>query len=210
MRFAEIDAVTLDAHGTLVSLVDPVPKLRRLLAGRGIERSDSHVGRAFAAEAAYYTPRSYTGRDADSLARLQRDCVAVFLDELGADLDPADFAPEYVAALEFALEPGVAETLAALRARGLTLAVVSNWDCTLPAHLAAVGVAHLLSAIATSAAAGVAKPDPRIFTVALERVGVAPERAVHVGDNPADSDGAAAAGLAFLPAPLRAAFAGWQ
>ena len=210
MRFAEIDAVTLDAHGTLVSLVDPIPKLRRALADRGVERSERDLHRAFAAEAAYYTPRSYTGRDGDSLARLQRDCAGVFLNALDAELDPTEFAPEYVAALEFALEPGVAETLTALHARGLTLAVVSNWDCTLATHLAAVGVAHLLSAIVTSAEVGVPKPDPRIFTVTLERIGVPPARAVHVGDNPADADGAAAAGVAFLPAPLAEAFAPWQ
>ena len=47
-----------------------------------------------------------------------------------------------------------------------------------------------------SSVVGVAKPDPRIFAIALERLGVAPEHAIHVGDTPAaDVDGAIAAGV---------------
>ena len=54
MRFAELDAVTLDAHGTLVELADPVPDLDRGLRERGIERSGREIARAFAAEVDYY------------------------------------------------------------------------------------------------------------------------------------------------------------
>jgi putative hydrolase of the HAD superfamily len=43
---------------------------------------------------------------------------------------------------------------------------------------------------------GVAKPDPAIFAIALEACGVAPERALHIGDTVgADVDGALAAGV---------------
>jgi putative hydrolase of the HAD superfamily len=59
-----------------------------------------------------------------------------------------------------------------------------------------------LTEIVSSAEAGAAKPDPAAFLVALERLGVPPERALHVGDGDTDRDGAAAAGLAFEPAPL--------
>ena len=47
-----------------------------------------------------------------------------------------------------------------------------------------------------SGVVGVAKPDPRIFAIALERLGVAAEHTIHVGDTPAaDVDGAIAAGV---------------
>src|SRR5436305_9568519 len=78
MRFADLDAVTLDAHGTLVDLLDPVPALRRALAGHGFDADDRAVGRAFAAEVAYYRPRGSQGRDEASLRRLREECVAVF------------------------------------------------------------------------------------------------------------------------------------
>ena len=43
--------------------------------------------------------------------------------------------------------------------------------------------------------------------VALERLRVRPERALHVGDSAADEQGARAAGMRFAPAPLAEAFA---
>jgi FMN phosphatase YigB (HAD superfamily) len=41
-----------------------------------------------------------------------------------------------------------------------------------------------------------------VFALAVERLGAAPERTVHVGDARADEEGARAAGLRFEPAPL--------
>ena len=47
-----------------------------------------------------------------------------------------------------------------------------------------------------------AKPEAALFHIALDRLGVAPERALHIGDGDSDSEGAAAAGLAFEPPPV--------
>jgi HAD superfamily hydrolase (TIGR01509 family) len=208
VSLADLDAVTLDAHGTLVDLVDPVPALTALVRDRGVDRPPDAVAAAFVAEARYYVERSHEGRDELSLARLRAECAGVFLAALGAELDPAEFAEPFVAALRFEPVEGARETVAALAARGLALAVVSNWDYALPAHLAAAGFGAI-PVVVTSAGAGAAKPDPRLFRLALERLGVDPARALHVGDSDADRLGAEAAGLRFRPAPLRQAFATW-
>jgi putative hydrolase of the HAD superfamily len=200
MRFAEIDAVTLDAFGTLVGLTDPVPALRAALRERGIERGQGAVAKAFAAEGAYYRPRSLEGRDEKSLARLRRECVAVFLDALEADLAPESFVDEYIEALRFELLPGVPEAVRDLRRRGLALAVVGNWDMALPEHLARLGLGGL--PVFTSAGVGSAKPDPKPFLSALRALGVAPERALHIGDDPVDEQGARATGMHFAWAPV--------
>jgi putative hydrolase of the HAD superfamily len=197
-----VDVVTVDAFGTLVELLEPYGRLREALADRGVERTRDAIAAAFAAEAAYYLPHSHEGRDADSLARLRRDCAALFLTELGAGLDPGEFAPAYVGALEFRPLPGAQDALERLRAAGLTLACVSNWDVALVEHVRSLGLSHLFATIVTSAEAGAPKPDRRPFQLALERVGIAVERALHVGDSDADREGAAAAGLSFEPAPL--------
>ena len=42
--------------------------------------------------------------------------------------------------------------------------------------------------------AGCAKPDPRIFTIALERMGLEPEEMAYIGDSPEDVRGALAVG----------------
>jgi putative hydrolase of the HAD superfamily len=114
-----------------------------------------------------------------------------------------------VGALVFEPVPGAPETVRMLRERGLRLAVVANWDSALPEHLDRLGLARHFDTIVTSAEAGVPKPDPAIFRLALERLGAEPARALHVGDEPVDEEGARSTGMRFAPAPLATAFEGW-
>jgi HAD superfamily hydrolase (TIGR01509 family) len=198
MRFADLDGVTVDAFGTLLRLRDPVGKLARLT-----RRSPEAVGAAFDVEMAYYMEHAVEGRDEASLAELQARCTAVFSETLGVKVSPQ----EYVSALEYEELEGVRRTLASLKRRGLALAVVANWDCALPRHLATLRLAGFFTAVVTSADAGAAKPDPRIFSLALDLIGVSAQRALHIGDSETDELGAAAAGLHFAGAPLPRAVA---
>ena len=63
----------------------------------------------------------------------------------------------------------VVPTLAALRARGLRLTVVSNANGTLCDHLERLGLASRFHCVLDSFDLGVEKPDPRLFELALER-----------------------------------------
>jgi FMN phosphatase YigB (HAD superfamily) len=207
MRFADLDAVTVDAFGTIVELDSPVSRLVDALEARDVHRSPPEVAKAFAAEAAYYRPRSYLARDSAGLERLRRDCVRVFLDVLAVPLTPAGFVEPYMESLVFRPVVGAPEALAVLREHGLKLAVVSNWDCSLPERLETIGLLDTFGAVVSSAEAGVPKPDPDLFRLALTRIGATPERALHVGDEPEDEQGAAAAGMHFAPAPLSTAVA---
>jgi HAD superfamily hydrolase (TIGR01509 family) len=200
MRFAELDAVTLDAHGTLVELADPVPELDRGLRERGIERSGREIARAFATEVEYYRDHAHEGRDAKTLARLRLECSEVFLDALEAELTPEAFVDAFVGSIRFEALPGTRRSLRSLRRRGLALAIVSNWDVGLQAHLDEAGLEGL--AVVTSAEAGASKPAPAAFELAIERLGVRPDRTLHIGDSDADEEGARAAGLRFAPTPL--------
>jgi len=199
---SELDAVTVDAMGTLVELDDPAPQLRAALAERGVERSLDDVAAGFRAEVAYYLPRTLEGRDEASLLDLLRRCTAVFLEHAGADVDPAEFAPAFAESISFRPLPGAVEALGRLRSAGLALACVSNWDVSLASQLRRAGVAWPFAEIVSSAEAGAAKPDPAVFATALSRLRVEPARALHIGDGPPDREGAAAAGLAFEPVPL--------
>jgi putative hydrolase of the HAD superfamily len=201
----KVAAVTIDAYGTLVTLRDPVPSLRRALAARGVERDEAAVRRAFAAEVEYYVDRSHEGRDEATLALLRRDCARVFLDAATTSLDAAEFTPAFLAALQFEEIAGAAAACRELAAAGLRLALVSNWDVGLHEHLARLGLDALVETVVTSAEAGAPKPEPAVFELALARLGVAADRAVHVGDAPADAEGARAAGMRFEPAPLAGA-----
>jgi HAD superfamily hydrolase (TIGR01509 family) len=187
-----VDAVTLDAYGTLVRLVDPVPALVAALRDRGASRSRAQVERAFAAEVAYYGPRASEGRDAESLADLQRRSAAVFSAAVGAELD----ADAYVACLRFERIEGVDRAVETIRSRGIEVAVVANWDVSLHDRLAELGLRFRVVVPAAR------KPDPAALLLALERLGVAPRRSLHVGDDASDEEAARGAGMMFRWSPL--------
>jgi putative hydrolase of the HAD superfamily len=94
------------------------------------------------------------------------------------------------------LYPDTAATLQQLAARGLKLAVISNWDRRLPEILDRLAIARFFDAVAVSSIEGVEKPAPEIFLRTLGQLEVAPAMAIHVGDSPRDDYlGAEAAGL---------------
>lgn len=79
---------------------------------------------------------------------------------------------------------------------GLRLGVISNWDRRLSGLLHSLGVGERLDVLISSAEVGLRKPDPRIFELACERMGVLPEEAAHVGDHHySDVLGARAVGI---------------
>ena len=194
-KVAQLDAVTIDGYGTMLELVDPVDKLHALLPDH--ERDAVRAG--FRAEAEYYLEHAQGARDESSLVALHEACTAVFNEVAGARLT----RDQYIGSLEFEVLPGVREALRRLRAHGLALAVVANWDYSLHEHLRRHGLRESFDVVVISAELGARKPDPAPFHAALTELGVAPERAVHVGDHPPhDEAGAHAAGMRFEPAPL--------
>ncbi len=95
-----------------------------------------------------------------------------------------------------AVAPRTAEALKRLRAAGLRLGVVSNSDGGVEEALTAAGLRPSFDVVVDSASAGVEKPDPRIFNLALAALGVAPAEALYIGDiYEVDVAGARAAGL---------------
>ena len=202
MNLAEVDAVTVDAYGTLLGLADPVPALVQALVRHGVDRDAEIVRAAFGVEAAHYKEHAHRARDAEALAALREECAGVFLNAAGAGVPAAQFVQDFVSALVFDPEPGAKETIRGLAARGLTLAVVANWDVSLRTHLETHELTPYFSAIVIAAEVGVKKPAPEPFLIALDRLGVEPARALHVGDDGVDQQGAAAAGLRFARVPL--------
>jgi putative hydrolase of the HAD superfamily len=91
---------------------------------------------------------------------------------------------------------GVLPALAALRARGLKLTVVSNANGRLRALFDRLALSGCVDCILDSHDEGIEKPDPRFFEIALERSGASRETTIHVGDiYQIDVVGARAAGL---------------
>lgn len=207
-RGGPLRAVSLDALGTLLELEPLAPRLQRELERRFGRRLDAErVARAAAAEIAFYRAHHLVARDRPSLEKLREDCARVVLDALPelcrgsvpAQRRVATVREALLAAISFRLAPDAVATVRALRTLGLRVGVTSNWDCDLQRVLGELGLCELVDVVVASAAVGVAKPDRRLFAVALERLGVKPGEALHVGDDPlADLAGARLAGLSAL------------
>lgn len=130
------------------------------------------------------------------LARVLRHAGAEF------DAEAVDRATDAVDALHRergvweVVPAGAAEALDLLRRAGLRLSLASNAEPLLRHKLAELGLSDRFDHLAISGEVGVEKPDTRFFLGALDALGVAPERAVHVGDlYEVDVVGARSAGL---------------
>ena len=94
--------------------------------------------------------------------------------------------------------PDTAAVLAGLHAQGIKTAVVSNIAFDVRPAFQAIGAAGHVDEFVLSFEVGAIKPDAEIFETALKRLGVAPERAVMVGDSDEADGGARALGCGFL------------
>jgi putative hydrolase of the HAD superfamily len=197
-----VSVVCLDAMGTLVELLAPAPRLVAQLGERGVEISERQAAAALRQEIAYYRAHHDTATDGASLALLRARCAAVLGEALtrgGADvaaLRPQQLRDALLASLRFRAFPDVPDALRALRRAGHRLVVVSNWDVSLHDMLRETGLDALVDGAISSAEAGAAKPDARIFERALALAGARGEGGLHAGDSlEHDVAGARAAGL---------------
>ena len=97
---------------------------------------------------------------------------------------------------DFALFYDTLPTLQLLRDKGLTVGLISNIGANASNLTAQLGLTGHLDFIVTSHEAGMEKPHPPIFLLALARATVKPEEAMHVGDSPvSDVEGARNVGI---------------
>jgi putative hydrolase of the HAD superfamily len=201
------DLVCLDAGFTLLM---PRRTLADALAGvleqRGhpVAREELHraweiADRWFWEE--YHRPDNETWGSDELIEATWRDYHSVMLTELGF----GDERHELIDAIlesQFAADawetyPDVIPALDELRAmNGLRIGVISDWGSNLTEVLRGVGLEPYLDFVLASGGVGVAKPNPALFRLALDRGSADAGRAVMIGDSlRADVEGARAAGM---------------
>jgi len=200
-RSPGLEAVFLDLGSTLLHEQPGRAEIyARAARDRGVAVEAARM-EALMAAAHAALPREVAGGFRYSDAWFRTFQRRLFLDELG--LDPGGFEElsaelfeRFEDAATFRLYPGARELLAALRAGGLFVGLISNWSARLPRLLRALGLEGAFDGVLCSALEGLEKPDPRLFRRALERAGVEAGAALHAGDHPErDVAGALAAGL---------------
>jgi len=144
----------------------------------------------------------------DLLARFRggelsvEEAVARFVSELGLPDDGVDRAPHWREQC-YALVPrhvtpvaGARELLAALRARGIPIAILTNGWSPLQEKKIAQALGDFPDPILVSETLGVSKPDAAAFAKLVDVLGVPAHAVAYVGDNPkTDVAGAQGAGL---------------
>lgn len=142
-------------------------------------------------------------RDSAVLVEFWRELTNDWLTEAGLDASKTNDVVEHASELLFGKDSKVFELyddvlpcLDALRSAGMRMAIISNWDNSLHRTVAMFGLTEYFEIVVASLEEGVEKPDPLLFRITLERLGIKPEDALHVGDNPIDDwQGAKNAGM---------------
>lgn len=125
--------------------------------------------------------KAYTAAQRDALAAWKNERYKAMLN----DLTPADVLP------------GSREILAALCSRGIKTAVASS-SRNARAILDRLALTPLLDAVADGSDVANTKPDPAVFLLAAQKLGIAPSRCVVVEDAAAGVQAALAAGMRVL------------
>lgn len=179
-------AVLFDLDGTLLdTIADLAAAVNRMLV---------ELGRPPRAQQQIH---SFVGKGiADLVRRCLTEDAAASADEIEAALPVFRRHYAELNGRSTRIYPGVPETLVALRARGLRLAVVTNKAeaFTLPL-LAAMGLAEHFEVVVSGDTLAVRKPDPAVLHHACTLLGVAAHEALMVGDSANDALAARAAGM---------------
>jgi putative hydrolase of the HAD superfamily len=207
-RPARIRAVFLDVGDTLLRADPPVEQVyREAFVRHGVAATDEGVHAAVHATWRDVAAARERGEErwggAGGEAGFWRRFVGTVFGRVGGGAMPESLLDELVAHFReekhWALYPETLAVLAELRAAGLRLVIVSNWDSSLPALLERVGLASAVDDVVVSALVGVSKPARGIFDEAVRRAGVGHVEALHVGDSLTDDyHGARDAGLSAL------------
>ena len=179
-------AVLFDFYGTLARAVSWGDTHAEVFARHGLAFDQARWGHNFVGEAKdgdehveHSVSRDvYVAWEVDRLRRRAQACG------VGDDELEALVADLHSAAKTYTLQAydEVPEVLAALRQRGVTVAICSNWDWDIDRAVASAGLDGMADIVVTSAQAGARKPHPRIFGHTLERCGIEAADALFVGD----------------------------
>lgn len=186
MSAARVETVLLDAGGVLLDL--DYSYLVRLCRAYGVQTDAETLSRH---EARARVEIHLAVEEGARVSDMWRAYFHKMLTQVGVSEDEQ---PELIDSLweahqkfglwSVAIE-GAIETVRALKQRGYRIGVVSNAEGRVGHDLERAGFDGMFETVVDSHHVGVEKPDPKIFQIAMERMGVGSEAAIFVGDVPA-------------------------
>jgi putative hydrolase of the HAD superfamily len=200
--------IFFDAVGTLFGVRGSVGEVYGKIAWRyGVDVPTEVLNQAFYQSFKAADSPAFPGRDRAEIPQLEFEWWSVIAEQTFKRANVFDqfsdfsrfFAELYCyfeTAEPWILYTDVMPTLEKLRAQGISVGVLSNFDTRLYAVLKVLNLIHFFSSVTLSTEVGAAKPSPQIFNAALKKHDCPAEFAWHVGDSlEEDFKGAKAAGL---------------
>jgi HAD superfamily hydrolase (TIGR01549 family) len=200
--------ILFDAYGTLVELDDFYARLKRGFETAGVLLPLEVVMRAARAEMKHYIAHTIHARTEADWNKLKSDCVSVLAESIRAQEYSLDLSHETVleildGALIFRVFPEVREILETLKARGVGMGVLSNWDGSLRNVLRDLDLIRFFDFVLVSAEVGIQKPARAFFEMGLQKAqakysALRADECFYVGDH-YDGDVAGARGADMVP-----------
>jgi 2-haloacid dehalogenase len=187
---SNIKACVFDAYGTLFDFNSAVMRCRDDIGDAAERLSDIWRQK----QLQYTWLRSLMGRHAD-FWQVTGEALDFALAAVG--IDNAELRERLMALYrELDTFPEVTDVLTGLKQGGMQTAILSNGaPDMLNAGVDAAGLGELLDAVLSVEDVGVFKPDPRVYQLAVDRLGVAPSEICFMSSNGWDAVGAAAFGF---------------
>lgn len=183
---ARLQAIFFDGYRTVLHVPDPFGNIHQALLAAGCDAPLPAVITALKGEMCHYRDRCHEAKDEASLLELRNECGRLFAQGLRREGVKVGLPNEVIAAMlverfRFELYEDAVPTMSALRALGLRLGIISNFDYRLPQLLDELGLKSAFDFVLTSARES-PKPGSAIFLKALQLAGVSAAEAWHVGD----------------------------
>ena len=179
---SKIDVLLFDLGGVLVEF-SGVQDLAILLKGKLSEAEISE-------QMSHYLPTELFG-----LGKLSpQDFGERFVRDWNIDLSPEDFLREFQSWSKRLL-PGAVELLTSLRPRFRLAALSNSNELHWERNTNELGLTGLFEVAISSHQVGLYKPDPQMYLIALDRLGVSPDRVMFFDDVPGYVTAASALGI---------------
>ncbi len=200
--------IFLDAMGTLFDLKISVGEIYQQHAIKyGVEANAKLITQAFIKSFKSAPPLAFINNELVVIKQQEfawwKDVVATTFSQLGLLEKFSNFTDFFAEVyLYFATKdpwyifPETTKSLEKWSKQGIQLGVISNFDSRLIRVLNILNLSQFFTTITISSLAGVAKPDPDIFKIALDKHNIMAHQAWHIGDSVIeDYQGAKNAGI---------------
>lgn len=183
---SDTKAIVFDLYGTLYDVHSVVQQCDASYPGRGVEISAMWRQK----QLEYTWLRSLMGQYVP-FEEATRDALVYVCNHLNLDLDKATCGMLCDAYLELSPYPDVPAAVQQLKSVGLPLAILSNGSVfSIGSVVKSSGLDEYFSHLLSVEQVGVFKPDPRVYALACQTLGMAPDQILFVSSNAWDIAGA--------------------